>query len=829
MTLENKHIPDPLENADQSLRRRAIESLQAEDGISSVDLESLSPEEIRRTLHELRVHQIELEMQNEELRRTQVELETARERYFDLYDLAPVGYFTLSEKGLFLETNLTAAGLLGVSRNTLIRQPITRFIHKEDQDIYYHHHKQLFKTGTPQVCDLRMVKDDGTEFWAHLTASFARGAGGTPVCRVVMDDITQHMRQEEKIAASQKFLQDITDNSTMPIYALDPNGKFLLINRKLESMFGVPRETLIGKTRAEILPPEIAAAHRANDLQVIKTRQPITFEEVNREPDGTQTYLSVKFPLLDAKNNLYGIGGISTNITERMQIEAALRESEARLELFFAQSLDGFFFMMLDEPVRWDETVDKDQVLDYVFAHQRITKANNALISQYGTTREQYLGQTPNVFFAHDIEYGKQVWRQFFDQGQLHVTTNERKFDGTPIWIEGDYICLYDNEGRITGHFGIQRDVSTRVRAEEQVQRQIARQAALHSMDRLILASTELKMVLNILLEQITNQLEVDAADILLFNENLFTLDFAVGHGFRTNALQHTHLRLGEGSAGHAALTKKMVTIQNLEKVDQGFSQSQDFKEEQFVAYFGVPLIVKGQLRGVLEIFHRSRLHPDSEWLEFLNHLSDQVALGVNNIELFNGLQKANIEIIQAYDNTLEGWANALELRDKETEGHSDRVVQLTLELVKELGIAKEELVNVRRGALLHDIGKMGIPDSILLKPGPLTEPEWDMMKKHPVFAYELLSPITYLKNALDIPYCHHEKWDGTGYPRGLKGEQIPLSARVFAVVDVWDALRADRPYRKAWSKHKTLAYIKEQSGKHFDPRIVNLFLSRIK
>ena len=206
-------------------------------------------------------------------------------------------------------------------------------------------------------------------------------------------------------------------------------------------------------------------------------------------------------------NNLYGIGGISTNITERMQTEAALRESEARLELFFAQSLDGFFFMMLDEPVLWDETVDKDQVLDYVFAHQRITKANDALLSQYGATREQYLGQTPKVFFAHDIEYGKQVWQQFFDQGQLHVTTNERKFDGTPVWIEGDYICLYDSEGRITGHFGIQRDVTTRVRAEQQVQRQLGRQAALHAVDRLILASTELKMVLNIMLEQITSQL----------------------------------------------------------------------------------------------------------------------------------------------------------------------------------------------------------------------------------------------------------------------------------------------------------------------------------
>jgi uncharacterized domain HDIG len=182
--------------------------------------------------------------------------------------------------------------------------------------------------------------------------------------------------------------------------------------------------------------------------------------------------------------------------------------------------------------------------------------------------------------------------------------------------------------------------------------------------------------------------------------------------------------------------------------------------------------------------------------------------------------------IAEAYDQTLIGWSRALDLRDKETEGHSQRVAQLTLAVAQALNIPPEEQINIWRGAMLHDIGKIGVPDSILHKPGPLTEEEWEIMRCHTTYAYELLSPIAYLRSAIDIPYCHHEKWDGTGYPRGLRGEQIPLAARIFALVDVWDALTNDRPYRKAWSREQAYQYIRDQKGKHFDPNLVDLFLS---
>jgi putative two-component system response regulator len=192
-------------------------------------------------------------------------------------------------------------------------------------------------------------------------------------------------------------------------------------------------------------------------------------------------------------------------------------------------------------------------------------------------------------------------------------------------------------------------------------------------------------------------------------------------------------------------------------------------------------------------------------------------------------LQEAHTRLLDAYEATIEGWSHAMDLRDRETEGHSRRVTDLTVKMATKFGMSDQELVYVRRGALLHDMGKLGIPDSILQKPDKLTDEDWKIMRKHPQFAYDILYPVEYLRAALDIPYCHHEKWDGTGYPRGLNGEEIPISARIFAIVDVWDALTSDRPYRPAWGREETLAYIREQAGKHFDPSLVDLFFKVIE
>jgi putative nucleotidyltransferase with HDIG domain len=211
--------------------------------------------------------------------------------------------------------------------------------------------------------------------------------------------------------------------------------------------------------------------------------------------------------------------------------------------------------------------------------------------------------------------------------------------------------------------------------------------------------------------------------------------------------------------------------------------------------------------------------------MAFLEILAGQIAIAVDNATLFKDLQRSNSELMLAYEATLEGWSAALDLRDRETEGHTQRVTLMTIELAEAMGIRPDDLIHIRRGALLHDIGKMGVPDHILLKPDKLNDEEWEHMRMHAVYAYNLLSNISYLRDALDIPYCHHEKWNGTGYPRGLKGEEIPLAARIFAVADVYDALTSDRPYRSGWSRERALDYIREQSGHYFDPKVVDAFL----
>jgi putative nucleotidyltransferase with HDIG domain len=230
-----------------------------------------------------------------------------------------------------------------------------------------------------------------------------------------------------------------------------------------------------------------------------------------------------------------------------------------------------------------------------------------------------------------------------------------------------------------------------------------------------------------------------------------------------------------------------------------------------------------------LEVFHRSPLRPDAEWLEFLETMASQAAIAIDNATLFDDLQRSNVELALAYDVTLEGWVRTLDLRDQEPEEHTQRVCETSLRLARAMGLGETDLIHFRRGALLHDIGKMSIPDEILRKPGALEPPERAIIRKHPEYAYELLASISYLRPALDIPYCHHEKWDGTGYPRGLAGEQIPLAARIFAVVDVWDALSTNRAYRKAWTEAEVRAYLEAESGRHFDPNVVRAFFKMLE
>ena len=259
---------------------------------------------------------------------------------------------------------------------------------------------------------------------------------------------------------------------------------------------------------------------------------------------------------------------------------------------------------------------------------------------------------------------------------------------------------------------------------------------------------------------------------------------------------------------------------------DPRFEKQVSIAAYQLRSIICAPLKIRDQLIGVIYVDNRAKsgIFRESD-LELVSAFANQAAVAIDNADLFDNLQKSNRELEKAYQATLEGWVKALDLRDKETEGHTQRVTVLTERLARSMGVEGEALVNITRGALLHDIGKMGIPDSILLKKGGLTEEERALIREHPNMARKMLKDIEFLWPAIDIPYCHHEKWDGSGYPRGLKGMDIPFAARVFAVIDVWDALISNRPYRAGLPPEEVRQHIKADSGKHFDPNVVKAFL----
>jgi putative nucleotidyltransferase with HDIG domain len=367
-----------------------------------------------------------------------------------------------------------------------------------------------------------------------------------------------------------------------------------------------------------------------------------------------------------------------------------------------------------------------------------------------------------------------------------------------------------------------------RMQLHEQTVRRLEQLHVLRAVDQAIASNLDMRLTLNILLDHTVSQLGVDAADVLLLPPHSSILELAAGRGFHTLLLESVNL--SDSFAKRAITEHRSISVVDFEMavLRENAQFGKLWKEEGFACYWCVPLIVKGEVKGVLEVYCRKAFTPDAEWLEFLEALAGQAAITIDTAQLFENLQRANLDLNLAYDATIEGWSRAMDLRDHETEGHTLRVTDLTMKLARAMHISESQLTAIRRGALLHDIGKMGVPDAILLKEEELTDEEWAMMRQHPQLAHDMLAPIAYLNDALDIPYCHHEKWDGTGYPQGLKGDRIPLIARIFAIVDVWDALTNDRTYRRKWTKQKALQYLKEQSGRHFDPQVVVVFLKQI-
>lgn len=470
----------------------------------------------------------------------------------------------------------------------------------------------------------------------------------------------------------------------------------------------------------------------------------------------------------------------------------------------------------------FDNLLEGCQVIDGEYRYRYL---NKVVTEQAKMSQQQLLGHTMMESFP-GIET-----TPMFSRIQDCMTTRtpssmENRFvypDGSADWF------LLKIQPVEAGVLILSIGITEMKRTEKELGKQIQRLEALREIDIAIVNTTNAAFALKTILEKVTATLGVDSADVLFFHADTNTLDFVAGRGFRTKGIEKTHLRVGQGHAGQAASRQKTEFIPDLRRNREEFLRWPLIEGEDFVTYSVVPLLSRGTLLGVMEVFHRSLLEPDAPWFEFLEALAGQSSIAIDSGRLFDDLKHTNMDLMLAYETTIEGWSKALDLRDKETEGHTLRVTAMTERLAVAAGFSGSELVQIRRGALLHDIGKMGVPDAILLKPGSLTDEEWVLMKKHPTFARDLLYPIEYLRPCLAIPYSHHEKFDGSGYPQGLRGDQIPLPARLFAIVDVWDALRNDRPYRKAWTEEAVVSHIHDLVGTHFDPLAAQIFFSLLE
>ncbi len=722
------------------------------------------------------------------------------------------------------------------------------------------HQKVLdtLRSGGTWTGELQAIRKDGRMYWELATISVLKDADGSITRFVkVSEDVTERKLAVEALRESERRTISFLEGLPIGVFVVTADGKPSYANAMATHLLG---RSLAADADGNDLPDYYQAYLAGTDQLYPAERRPlvralageqVTVDDVEiRQPDRTIPLEVWASPVRDSAGRITHAITAFYDITERKQTQAQI----ARQMMSMARRATEFEALLA---VAGDLAAERNtQALLRMVVERAIALlgASGGFIYLYDPARhdlEVVVAENVPIVLGTRLSVGEGLAGVVAQTRQPRVVDRYQewehraeRFSGIPVTAVAEVPLQYG--GELVGVLGVAEldsgartftDEDVRVlsllaahaagavseaRLYEQTERRLHRLGALRTIDMAITSSLDLRVTLSVFLDQATGHLGVHAASILLLNPRTQTLEYAVGRGFRSDAVTRTRLRLGQGYAGRTALERRTTSVPHLAPADPGRPH---LESEGMEGYYVTPLVAKGEIRGVLEVFHRGELHVDAEWVEFLEALAGQAAIAVDNATLFTDLKRSNVDLSLAYDTTLEGWSRALDLRDKETEGHTLRVTEVTVVLARALGVSEEDIVHIRRGSLLHDIGKMGIPDAILNKPGPLTDDEWTIMRRHPDMARELLQSIAYLKPALDIPYCHHEKWDGTGYPRGLQGEQIPLAARIFAVVDVWDALRSDRPYRAGLPEDQVLDYLRRGAGTHFDPQVVGVFV----
>ncbi|MCL4486650.1 MAG: PAS domain S-box protein [Chloroflexi bacterium] len=789
-----------LEMANQVLNAEIVERKRAEDALKAARLELELRVKDRTT--ELAQANAGLKLEVDAHKRTEAALAESETRFRILFENSPDAIALFDPQmpqWPFVDCNASFSLMNGYAKAELIGQPLSMIRATNVDPAQLAQYVASIRRDGRLALETVHRRKDGMILFIESTATLVT-LGGREIVLSIDRDVTERKQAEEM---RRKFELGI-ERSGEAVFITDAGGTITYVNPAFEKTYGFSKAEAIGQN-PRILKSGLLSTERYRDFwDTILAKRAITGGLVNKAKDGRLLDIEASTnPILDEAGEITGFLSIQRDVSDRKQADKVLQESEEQYRLLFESNPHPMWVYDLE-------------TLGFL-------AVNAAAMQHYGYTREEFLNMT-----LRDIRPPEDIPALLDSVAKAPSGLEEsgvwrhRKKDGSIIYVEiTSHSILFAGRRAKTV---LANDITERRRAEENSQRQLMRLAALREIDRAITSSSELKLTLDVLLAQVTSQLGVDAADVLLLDPLSKKLGFVAGHGLRAAAVAMRQVSIGKGPAGRAALERRVIVDSHFHGTDDECVRITQLTEEGIASCFAAPLIAKGELKGVIEVFHRACLTPDDEWLDYFETLAGQASIAIENAEMLTNLQQSHSDLVLAYDKTLEGWARALDLRDKETEGHTQRVSEASVRLARAVGMSEPDLVQVRRGALLHDIGKIGIPDHVLLKPGSLTDEEWVVMRKHPTYAFEMLSPIDYLRPALDIPYCHHEKWDGTGYPRRLKGEQIPLVARLFAVVDVWDALRSDRPYRQAWPEERVHDHIGKGSGSHFDPEAVKAF-----
>ncbi len=757
--------------------------------------------------------------------------------------------------GLISEWNLGAETMFGYSAEEAVGKPVSS-IYVEDQRSLIEGKIQprVRQVGWDET-ETRLRRKSGQEFPAHLLLAALKDSKGqiTGYAGSALD-ITERKAAEEAIRKASLYNRSLIEASLDPLVIIGPDGTITDVNASTETATGFKRNELIGTDFSDYFTEPDKA--RRGYQQVFHDGYIRDYPLEIKHRDGHVIPVLYNATVLhDEQGNVIGVFAAARDITERHQAEHAIHQRFVELATLYASGLalsrllspkeiGEKLIELMGSEMNWHHTAirlyhPEDEFLE-LLAFNLPGSRTTAEVREVEQRLKSMISKTGEGLSGWAVQHQQnvRVGELSLDPRFVSVESNIHSGMYIPLKVEDRVVgvisieseipdAFSDTDERLTATLANQAAIALEnARLHEETLHQLKQLQALHIIDETIAQSFDQRLMLDVLLTQTLNQLDVEAAAVFRVQfHHQQALEYVAGKGFITHIIEMASLKLGNSIAGEAVARRKMVHVCEPEESRPQPLLSKLWLEEGFKCMDVVPLISKGEVKGVITVFHRKDFTPDPAWNSFLGTLAGQAAIAMDITQMFDSLQRANMELSIAYEATIEGWSQAMDLRDKETEGHTLRVTEMSQRLAKAMQLGDEEINHMRRGALLHDIGKLGVPDSILFKPDKLTDEEWLVMRKHPEFAYDMLHSIAYLRDSMDIPYCHHEKWDGTGYPQGLKGDQIPLAARIFAVVDVWDALTSDRPYRKAWSKPDTLQYIREQSGKHFDPKVVDVFL----